>query len=62
MLEYITAEKAAEKWKVSVRRVQLLCSQGRVEGAVKHGGVWAIPQNSQKPNLLKPGKKGEKFE
>lgn len=59
MLDYITAEKAAEKWGVSVRRVQLLCAQGRVEGAVKHGGVWAIPRNAKKPNPLKPGKKGE---
>lgn len=59
MLDYITAEAAAESWGISKRRVQVLCSQGRVEGAIKHGGVWAIPINSIKPQALRPGKKGE---
>lgn len=57
MLNYITAEMAAEKWELSVRRVQLLCAQGRIEGAVKHGGVWAIPKEAMKPERLKSGKK-----
>lgn len=34
MIEYITTCEAAEKWGITVRRVQLLCSQGRIEGAV----------------------------
>lgn len=59
MLNYITADEAAKKWHISVRRVQILCSKGRVEGAVKHGGVWAIPKDVLKPEALKPGKKGE---
>ena len=58
MLNYITAEMAAEKWMISIRRVQLICSQGRIESAVKHGGVWAIPKEAMKPERLRPGKKG----
>lgn len=57
MFNYITAEMAAEKWGISIRRVQILCLQGRLEGAVKHGGVWAIPKETIKPERLKPGKK-----
>lgn len=57
MLNYITAEAAAEIWGISKRRVQLLCANGRVYGAVKHGGVWAIPKTTMKPKALKSGKK-----
>lgn len=49
MLEYMTVKEAANKWGISVRRVQLLCVEGRIEGAMKHASVWAIPQNAQKP-------------
>ncbi len=59
MLDYITAEVAAENWGISKRRVQILCAEERVEGAIKHGGVWAIPKDSIKPKALKPGKKIE---
>jgi hypothetical protein len=57
VFNYITAKSAARKWKISIRRVQLLCSQGRVEGAIKHGSVWAIPKEAMQPNRLKSGKK-----
>ncbi|MCB2286904.1 DNA-binding protein [Clostridium algidicarnis] len=59
MLDYITAEIAAENWGISKRRVQVLCAEGRVDGAIKHGGVWAIPISANKPDALKPGKKGD---
>lgn len=48
-MEYMTASKAAEKWHISQRRVQILCSEGRIEGVFKLGENWAIPANSQKP-------------
>lgn len=48
-MEYITAHQAAEKWNISQRRVQILCSQGRIEGVFKLGDNWAIPSNTQKP-------------
>ena len=57
MLDYITVEEAAGKWGVSKRRVQILCLDGRVKGAVKHSGVWIIPKDSMKPERFKSGKK-----
>ena len=56
MFDYITVELAADVWGISKRRVQVLCSEGRVTGAIKHGGVWAIPKESIKPIQLKRGK------
>ena len=39
----------AEKWDVSSRRVALLCSQERIDGAFKKGKTWLIPENAVKP-------------
>lgn len=49
MNEYMTAQEAASKWGITVRRVQILCSKGRVFGAIKHASVWAIPKSIDKP-------------
>jgi len=47
---YMTAAQAAQKWKVSQRRVQVLCAQRRIEGAFKLGEAWAIPDDAEKPS------------
>ncbi|MDI3541050.1 MAG: hypothetical protein PWP66_588 [Thermosediminibacterales bacterium] len=39
MLDYMTTQEAAPKWGITVRRVQLLCAEGRIEGAIKHASV-----------------------
>ena len=57
MIDYITAQEAANKWGITIRRVQVLCAQGRIEGAVKHASVWAIPRNAKKPAKLESGPK-----
>ena len=49
MLSFISAKEAAEKWNISQRRVQVLCSENRIEGAFKVGEVWAIPDDAPKP-------------
>jgi len=49
MKSFITVDEAAKKWGISKRRVQLLCSEGRVDGAKKHASVWAIPDDAKKP-------------
>ena len=57
---YVKAETMAERWNVSVRQVQLLCQNGKIEGASKFGNVWAIPENTPKPTRTgkyKPGRK-----
>lgn len=46
---YMTASQAAEKWDISQRRVQMLCSQNRIKGAFKLGENWAIPDETVKP-------------
>ena len=55
-LEYLTSEQAAQKWGISVRLVQRHCAEGRVEGARKFGGTWAIPAKASKPE--DPRRKG----
>ncbi len=49
MNNYITADQAATIWGISIRRVQVLCGEGRVPGAAKHGNVWFIPETTTKP-------------
>ena len=52
-MEYITVQDAAEKWGVSARRVQYLCGNDRIKGAVRFGPVWRIPETAVLPNLRK---------
>ena len=51
-------KEAAEKWNLSVRRVQTICNEGMIEGAMKFGNTWAIPKNAVKPadKRIKSGK------
>ena len=45
----MTIAEASEKWGISQRQVQHLCTLGSVEGAVKFGRAWMIPMNAKKP-------------
>lgn len=49
-MDYLTTSEMAEKWDISRRRVTLLCSQGRIEGAILKGNTWLIPENAKKPD------------
>lgn len=49
-MEYMTASQAAKLWNISQRRVQILCSEGRIPGVFKLGDAWAIPADSSKPS------------
>lgn len=57
-MEYMTIKEAAEKWRLSVRRVQTMCNEGMIEGVVKFGHAWAIPNDAQRPidKRVKSGK------
>ena len=57
-MEYMTIKEAAEKWKLSVRRVQAICSEGMISGIMKFGNTWAIPKDAEKPidRRIKSGK------
>jgi len=48
-MEYMTPKEASTKWGISERRIQLLCTQGRISGVIKFGRVWAIPRDAIKP-------------
>ncbi len=48
-MAYINISEAAEKWGVTVRRVQELCKNGTVKGATRFGRAWMIPESTEKP-------------
>ncbi len=48
-MDYLKIEEVAKKWELSTRRVQSLCSQGKIEGAVRFGRDWMIPKNAKRP-------------
>ena len=59
---YVKTEILAERWNVSLRQIQVLCQSGKIEGVMKFGAAWAIPENTQKPTRTskkKPGRKPE---
>lgn len=47
-MEYLTTSETAERWGITARRVQVLCKEGRVDGAI-YKGVWLIPEDAEKP-------------
>lgn len=50
----LTARQTAIRWSVSPELVRRLCRQGRIFGARRIGGIWAIPSREEKPPNLKP--------
>lgn len=48
-MEYLTTVEMSEKWNITSRRIGVLCSEGRIEGAIKKGKTWLIPSNTKKP-------------
>lgn len=57
-MEYKSIREMADGWGISKRRIQVLCSENRIEGAVRIGYSWAIPANAKKPEdaRIKSGK------
>ena len=49
MFNYMTAQEAAEKWNVSLRWVQRLCKENRIDGIINVNRVWLIPKEAEKP-------------
>ena len=49
----MTIEEAARQWKISERRVRLLCSSGRVTGATMVNHSWQIPDDTPKPEDMR---------
>jgi hypothetical protein len=57
-MKYLSIRETAEKWGISVRRLQVICRQGRIPGAFLVGNSWAIPADAEKPKdkRIKSGK------
>jgi len=57
----ITAQEAAEKWNISLRRVQDYCKKGRIPGAERFGINWMIPADATRPadGRTKVGRKAQ---
>lgn len=45
----MTTKQTSEKWGISDRRIRVLCSEGKIEGAELIGKTWYIPDNASKP-------------
>ena len=43
IMEYLTATELSKVWNISTRRIGVLCTEGRVDGAIKKGKMWLIP-------------------
>lgn len=48
-MEYMTLKEASEKRGITPRRINYLCSAGRIPGAVKMSTLWLIPKDAEKP-------------
>ncbi len=48
-MKYLSVAQTAERWGISPRRIQILCNEERVPGAVRIGRSWAIPDDEPKP-------------
>ena len=48
-MDYISVREASQKWNISIRRVQKLCEDNRIEGVMRFGRSWMIPKTAEKP-------------
>lgn len=49
-MEYLAIQDFSDKWDISKRRIQLLCREGRINGAKMIGNMWVIPENAERPS------------
>ena len=47
-MDLLTTAQVAKEWGISQRPVDILCKEGRVEGAIMMGNRWFIPNDSPK--------------
>ena len=45
-MKLITVKEMSKKWNLSERRIQMLCNDNRVAGAVRFGKAWMIPEDA----------------
>lgn len=52
-MDLITVKQAAERWGVTPRRVQWLCKEGHIKGAIRWERTWMIPSHAVLPSSAK---------
>ena len=52
-MEMITVKEAAARWGVTPRRVQGLCKEGRIRGALRWERTWMIPAHAVLPSAAR---------
>ena len=52
-MDYITLKEASQKWNVTPRQINYLCTSGRIPGAVKMATIWLVVQHIR--NRLRHG-------
>ena len=48
-MDYLPIQDFADKWKISKRRIQILCKESRISGAKMIGNMWVIPIDAERP-------------
>lgn len=48
-MNYIKTVEVSKLWGIKERRIRQLLKDGRIEGAIKKGNIWLIPENATKP-------------
>ena len=49
-MKYMTCQEAASLLGLTIRRVQQMCKNGMIPGAIKKGRSWMIPKDSVEKN------------
>lgn len=57
-MEYLTSDELSKLWGICPRQIRKLCAQGLIEGAIKTGTTWKIPDDAKRPKdgRVKSGK------
>lgn len=48
-MRFLKIDEVAAKWEISPRAVQILCKEGKIDGAQRFGRAWMIPENATRP-------------
>ena len=59
-MKYLSGSEAAALMGITVRRVQQMCKNGEILGAIKNGRAWMIPANAVKSDNLEYSMPSEK--
>ncbi len=48
-MDYLSIQDVSNKWNISKRRIQVLCRDGRINGAKMIGNMWVVPEDAERP-------------